>query len=196
MEVKMKRFIFIIFLGLLFCGSVFSQELSNCVWQLQNPAVSVNSEMINFKNGRFNYDTMNLSTKEKNNMTGSYQILGNQITLSFDGSKSFVFTVSWLTPNKMALSMNGNNLFYAKAGTSDDQFMKNLIFSTNPGGNTVPNTYNTPKSAAAQPCWPCSGTGHCNVCNGKGTIGKNKCPDCFGSGVCKHCSGTGVFQPN
>ena len=191
----MKKFIIIIFLGLLFSGSVFSQELSNCVWQLQNPTINVNSEMISFKNGRFNYATMNLSTKEKTDQNGSYQILGNQMTLTFDGSQSFVFNITWITPSKMALTMNGNNLFYAKAGTIDDQFMKNLIFSTNSGVynsgyNESPSTTTTEYKV----CYTCLGTGSCKVCGGTGTYSllgySNTCSACKGSGKCWHCGGS------
>lgn len=37
----------------------------------------------------------------------------------------------------------------------------------------------------------CGGTGRCNICKGKGTVGAGKRCVCGGSGICRPCNGTG-----
>lgn len=191
----MKKFIFAIFTCLLLSSSVFAQDLENGIWQCQNPNNPSNSEMLIFIKGKVTAGSINLVTGEKSEVKGSFMVTGGNSLVIFVGDEKFVFTVKWFNQNKFALiNSQGGYLYYGQVTTAEDRFMANYLNSQN--GNY--NTYSAP-AKTQQPCWPCTGTGRCNICSGKGTIGTvppTRCTYCFGSGVCKHCNGTKIFQGN
>lgn len=198
----MKKFLFMMFFGLLSISSTFAQDLEIFMWQCQNPGVYYESHMLIFSKGKFTYGVGNLIYQKNNQTNGTYQVVGNNLMLTSDGQTNS-FLLTWIHKNKFVLSdQNGNGgMIFVTIGTPEDQFLVNYmngIYSTGPisigsGGNGgYRPTTTTPSN---QPCWPCTGTGKCNCCSGKGVQGypAKTCTYCGGSGVCKHCNGTGKF---
>lgn len=196
---KQIVFIFLLVLATVCCNNnLFAQSLENGkIWQLQNPSIPANIEIIGFSNNKtFCYITNNFMSGKKTDSEGTYKLLGNNLILNFkikNGiSSSLAFTLTWINSDKITLTKGNNVLIFARIGSFENKYIQNM---QNQIGGTI--TYGGTNGQSApqtnNPCYPCNGTGQCLVCNGKGVIyGNVKCPSCLGSGRCKYCNGTGI----
>ena len=183
----MKKVIFIILAGLLICSSVFSQSFSGG-WKLQTPNSPNSSEVFYFGSNTYMVTGFDALANRSYIMQGYFSVSDGIMTIQPIGGKTIIVKVTWVNQSSFTLSTERMSSTYSKIpGYS-------LPATPSNGGGTYQPS--TPSSTTNQPCWCCNGTGRCNICGGKGTVGSNKCPDCFGSGSCKHCSGTGRFRGN
>jgi|GEM_PF-4542492 hypothetical protein len=180
-------------------AQVTSQFLNGKKWQLQNPIVPSNSELIYFiDQTNFDYTTKKLnSTAPDLKQNGTYSLSGNSLIMTMD-NRNYIFTIVKLSDTKISLSTNGTRFIYARLGSIDDNYFVNFLnhVTYNPGDQTpVPD--NVPQTPKQESCHTCHGTGDCIVCYGSGitsnpyTGKRSMCSACGGTGKCWHCFGTG-----
>ena len=176
----MKRLILVIFLGLLFCGSVFSQSLQG-QWRLQNPNNPSSQEINYFGPNTYMCVGFNALTGQSYMGQGMYSVSDNILTLQQIDGKIMYLKITWNSPNQVVLSTENMRCIYAKISA-------NYVAPSVPGNNVYNNN-------ASQVCYTCLGTGRCRVCGGTGTYsiyGESKpCSACSGDGKCWHCKGSG-----
>lgn len=202
MKTFLKR-IAVVFIAMLSFASVsFAQSFTGTTWQLQNPSVMSNSEMLLFtSDSTFSYLVTDLTTGKSTTERGMYEVSYNSLTLKFDdGSASFALT--WLTNTKIKLSDENNYLVFAVILSADDYYMQNytnyVINGSSSSGtyNNVSPGYNS-GSSRSQTCYTCYGTGRCKICSGTGRSPgiygqpSSPCSACGSSGKCWHCYGSG-----
>ncbi len=209
----MKKTAILSIILFILCSSTFSQSLENAMWQLQNPAVAMNSELIGFsENNQFTCTDRNLANNQQSCLQGTFQLSEDNLAITVN-DKTIAYALTWITQNKIALSANGVTLVYAKACSPDDHFLQNCLngISGYSGGsyNQNDNTDNNIQPSKRK-CGYCEGTGQCPYCNSLGQskacvqnmygvtcsdpycIAKNhRCKHCGGTHICQSCNGTG-----
>lgn len=165
MKAKIIRIGFLLLFGTIICNSsayseTWKEFLSNTSWQLQNPVVPSNSEIIGFgKDNKLTYSAMDYSTSEKTNLEGTYSLNGTSIVLRL-GDQSAEFELEYISANKIILSNDQKELVLARLASAEDTFMFNYLNNQIYGG-----TYNNSNSTNGTlqlkrtTCTHCNGTG-------------------------------------
>ena len=204
-------------LALLLNGNgLFAQSLDRA-WQLQNPSIYSDSEVIGMRDdGGFLLTLMSMTTPGRVTViTGTYFLKGNRLTLkptsrsgsaitTMRGDKDIlVFDVVWIN-NDLAYfypcsydgtgwSSNGSILQMAMMNSSEDHYLynyqNNAVPSYTPGGSSYQNK--------PQTCYTCNGLLSCPVCKGTRRtlvnygLPSSPCSACNATGKCWHCNGSG-----
>jgi hypothetical protein len=187
---------------LLFISALTPAQLTRRMWQMQNPAVPSNSIIVSFSDDNNYYCSVgDLATNQQTPYQGQYQLSGNNLTITVDGT-SYSFVITKLTADNLELlNSSGRTLIYARITSSSDNFLRNYLNQVNSGGSNYyggggssNNSYGS-SSSQSEICYTCHGTGSCTVCHGTGSYSlygfTSPCSACGGTGKCWHCNGTG-----
>ena len=177
----------LIFIGLLFCNSAFSQ-LERGTWQLQNPALESFNSIMSFDDGQVSNTIRDMTQYGSRKAYGTYTLKGNRLVIVMDNI-TYSYNIQWYNRNKFALVNNIVTLIYSQSNSSEDNYLANY--------QEEHGSYKKPAQAQKELCYTCRGSGRCKVCSGMGktsnpyTGTRSLCNACGGTGKCWHCYGSG-----
>jgi len=108
-----KISVFIIFLGLLLCNSVFSQSLDGH-WEMKNLVDPLCTDIMFFNHENFVNICSDLTTGELNILQGKYSVKGSIVTFVPVGKDPYLLTLTWIDPNRFTLKSKSSYSIYAR----------------------------------------------------------------------------------